>query len=589
MKESKDNPANHLGGCDEDSRSAKLRALGREQHLRAQLDDVRDQLDSILSSRSWKLTQPWRDATGWVRQRRGGAKKEEPFRPIRSPEDDKGLPGHATADIGGEHFLTQGRGAWDQAGSAHLAALLRSRTRLSIPRAVECEVSIIVAFYNKAHLGLLCIEAILENADVPYELILVDNGSTDNTKEMLDRLDGAEIIRNQKNLGFGLACTQGAEKARGEYLCFLNNDALLQPRSLNAVSADFREDSSIGAVGGKILLADGHLQEAGSIVWNDGSAWGYGRGDDPRLPRYEFRRPVDYCSGAFLFTPRSLFNELGGFDARFLPAYYEDIDYCFKVWNKGLRVIYEPRAVIRHYESASSETTETAKGPILENRAKFVDKWRLQLEQHLPPAGEHVPYARIAVQAGGARILYLKDPACQSVYDSTSIRPDAVVAQLVNEGHHITVASTSPAVDESHDRSSSTDIEYVDATTAAHYLFRELLSQYDAVWINGQQSMRSLLLHIRDMGGRIPAIIYEAGVLPVEREALEAQVADGVTGSIGDAIRSCDAADIVFAKSEVDRQFLTDKGIRNICVLSPDSITAVAARVARNTQAARSS
>ena len=372
MTSANDDTTKHLRNCDKQNRAAKLRALGREQYLSTQLD-------TVIGSRSWSLTRPLREVTKWTRKFLARGEKQNAEQSRLSNAADTALVNPAPDDGTNEKFSTRGREAWNVAGSARLAALLEGKTKIVFPHATECRISIIVVLYGKAHLGLLCIESILRNADVPYELILVDNNSTDRTGEMLEHLDGVQMIRNRENLGFGYACGQGAERARGEFLCFLNNDALLQAGSLSAVLADFREDESIGAIGGKILLADGRLQEAGSMVWNDGSAWGYGRGDDPDLPRFNFRRPVDYTSGAFLFTPRSLFSELGGFDATFSPAYYEDSDYCFKVWNKGLKVVYEPRAAIRHYESASSEIEQNVKDSIAKNQAKFFQKWQEHL------------------------------------------------------------------------------------------------------------------------------------------------------------------------------------------------------------------
>ena len=548
---------------DEANRAAKLRALGREQYLRSQLG-------SMASSRSWKLTRPLRDATKWVRkfltpERKPGAQEGPPSQTAGNVSDHQ-EPG----EISNDNFSTRGKEAWNSVGTARLAALLEGKTRIAFPHAAECRISIVVVLYGKSHLGLLCIESILRNADVPYELILIENKSSDRTDELLERLDGVEIIRNAENRGFGYACGQGAERARGEFLCFLNNDALLQPGSLGSVVADFREDQSIGAIGGKILLADGRLQEAGSMVWNDGSAWGYGRGDDPDLPRYRFRRPVDYSSGAFLFTPRSLFFELGGFDAAFSPAYYEDSDYCFKVWDRGLKVVYEPRAVIRHYESASLEVEQTVKDSIARHQAKFFDRWKERLQHHLARAGEHIPYARFAQWSGRARILYLVELDAKGANDSGSA--DSVIAQLIGQRHHVTVAATGQTIREFRNANPSNDIEYADWTDSAHYVFRELLSQYDAVWIGGQQSMRNFLLHIRDMEETIPTIIYNAGDIARGQEAIESRAAD-VTYDPADHhdrdLIVCSAADTVLVASEADRQFLLGKGIRDVRVCQP--------------------
>ena len=288
---------------------------------------------------------------------------------------------------------------WDDLGHNRLQQLLHSDDRIVFPATESPIVSIILVFYNKAHLSLLCLDSILENADVSYEVVIVNNCSSDETNSLLERVDGATIINNTANLGFGDACTQGAEQARGEYLCFLNNDALLQPHALSSALASFGEDPKVGVVGGKILLANGDLQEAGSMIWSDGSALGYGRGDDPNLPQYEFRRPVDYCSGAFLVTTRSLFRQLGGFNRMFSPAYYEDADYCMQVWEAGYSVLYEPTAVIRHYESASSDGNEAAKPAMAINQQKFREKWNDQLLKHLPNSTANIQRARISASS----------------------------------------------------------------------------------------------------------------------------------------------------------------------------------------------
>jgi GT2 family glycosyltransferase len=569
-----DDTTKDLRRCDEENRAAKLRALGREQYLQTQLD-------SMAGSRSWKLSRPLRDATKWARNflapgRKQGAEDATP------PEVNGAFASQEPGDVTSDNFSTRGKEAWNSVGSARLSALLEAKTRIALPYAADCCISIIVVLYGKAHLGLLCIESILRNSDVPHELILVDNKSTDRTGEVLERLDGVEIIRNAENLGFGYACAQGAERARGEFLCFLNNDALLQAGSLSAVLADFREDQSIGAIGGKILLADGRLQEAGSMVWSDGSAWGYGRGDDPDLPRFNFRRPVDYSSGAFLFSPRSLFLELGGFDARFSPAYYEDTDYCFKVWDRGLKVIYEPRAAVRHYESASVESEENAKDSIARHQAEFFDKWQERLNQHLPRAGEHIPYARFAQWSGRARILYLVEFDTKSMNDSKV--SDSVIEQLVREGHHVTVASTSQTIREFKNANPSNDIEHADYTGSAHYVFRELLSQYDAVWISGRQGMRNFLLHIRDMVETIPTIIYNASDVAKEPEAIAkraADVTDERAGRRDQDLLFCSAADVVLVASEADKQFLSEKGMSDVRVLSVEAITELAVELTK--------
>ena len=138
---------------------------------------------------------------------------------------------------------------------------------------------------------------------------------------MLGRIAAARIIRNSENHNFLLAVNQAAREARGEYILLLNNDTELISGSLLAALNTIRGAPDIGAVGGRLILLDWRLQEAGSIAWRDGSCLGYGRGDNPFAPMYMFRRDVDYCSAAFLLTARAAWERLGGFDEAFKPAY----------------------------------------------------------------------------------------------------------------------------------------------------------------------------------------------------------------------------------------------------------------------------
>jgi len=135
-------------------------------------------------------------------------------------------------------------------------------------------------------------------------------------------------------------------------------------------------------VGGKLLFPNGTLQEAGDVVFRDGSAANFGRGDYlADDPLYSYVREVDYCSAALLATPRELFEEVGGFDEQYSPAYYEDTDYCFAVRARGRTVLYQPESVVVHTEGATSGTdlSSGVKKYQVVNHAKFAEKWEREL------------------------------------------------------------------------------------------------------------------------------------------------------------------------------------------------------------------
>ena len=236
-------------------------------------------------------------------------------------------------------------------------------------------VSVVIVLYNAAELTLLCLKA-LELYMPPYcELIIVDNNSTDRTHELLAKVDGARIVNSATNLHFIRGANLGASVATGEYLLFLNNDAQIRAGSIEAALDTFATKPDVGAVGGKVILPNGLLQEAGSVVLSDGSTQGLLRGLSPRLGLANFRRPVDYCSGVFLMIRKDLFDTLGMFSELYLPAYYEDVDLCLKVWESGRKVYFDPAAEVVHFEHGSG-TADAARELMLRNRATLVDQHR---------------------------------------------------------------------------------------------------------------------------------------------------------------------------------------------------------------------
>ena len=224
-------------------------------------------------------------------------------------------------------------------------------------------VSIVIPCYNQVHYTYACLQSILEfTKDVTYEVIIADDVSTDATAELSRYAEGLVICRNETNQGFLRNCNQAAKAARGKYIMFLNNDTKVTEGWLSSLVNLIESDSTIGMVGSKLVYPDGRLQEAGGIIWSDGSGWNYGRLDDPDKAEYNYVKDVDYISGAAILLSTALWKQIGGFDQRFAPAYCEDSDLAFEVRKAGYRVVYQPLSKVIHFEGVSNGTDVNGTG-----------------------------------------------------------------------------------------------------------------------------------------------------------------------------------------------------------------------------------
>jgi len=383
-------------------------ALATQPQLQAALEAYgREVAQSYVTSTSWRLTRPLRVAS---RLLKGQGRPSAPA-PLPVTEPVEAPPAAAAPAAADVMAVTPLKAAMRGLLMARLQAFLSGPGMLRLPRAEQPDVSIILVLYNQAELTFGCLGSIIEtlSGGVPaVEVIILDNASSDLTGALLDRIEGAAIIRSPTNLHFLKGVNLAAASARGRSILLLNNDAQLLPGAVDAALRTLESAPDIGAVGGRIILPDGTLQEAGSIVWRDGACSGYGRGQDPNGPDYMFQRDVDFCSGAFLLTSMAAWRELGGFDERFAPAYYEETDYCLRLWEGGRRVVFDPDAAIIHYEFGSSGTAGDALALQAANHGIFVQQHRAWLEGQFVASPANVIAARVA-RSAAPRVLVLED------------------------------------------------------------------------------------------------------------------------------------------------------------------------------------
>lgn len=246
----------------------------------------------------------------------------------------------------------------------------------------KLKLSVVVPVYNQWSFTENCLKNILLDlllCNIPSEVIVADDASGDETKELNRRFPTVIHVRNKTNQGFLRNCNNAVANAKAPYVVLLNNDTLLFPGFFKNLLAGLEGESRIGAVGAKVMYPDGKIQEAGNSLLRNGAGSPHGRGRERYDLRFSFPAVVDYCSGCALVFRKSDWEKVGGFDTIYENAYCEDSDFCLKLKSINKDVLFNPSAEIIHFEHGSYLDSVGSKKNIKkfqeENSKKLTLKW----------------------------------------------------------------------------------------------------------------------------------------------------------------------------------------------------------------------
>lgn len=355
----------------------------------------------------------------------------------------------------------------------------------ALPTSPDPLITVVIPVYNNWWVTYRCLRALQSNSDkTPYELVVVDDASTDQTQDALENLRGITVVRNLKNIGYLLSTNRGASMASpsSKYLVLINNDTEPLNGWLDNLFKTIEKDNSIAIVGSALISPDGTVQEAGAQIFENGAAWNLGRGKNLTNQIFNFTREVDYCSAAAIMVRKAFWLDANGFDERYAPAYCEDSDLALTAWKKNMKVVFEPKSLVIHYEGLSHGTSvlRGLKKYQVINTRKLFSKWGVELREHWKDSG----LPRFEATRSSKGIVVVCDHLLPSTSrDAGSVRTVQVIKHIQALGYHVVLK----ALDNS---TTQTDIDFMQSSGVEVHLhdndFYETLnmrkSRINAIW-----------------------------------------------------------------------------------------------------------
>ena len=316
-----------------------------------------------------------------------------------------------------------------------------------LPTSIHPEVSIIIPVHNHINTTLTLLQQFRLNTDsTTFEIIVVDDASTDSTKTALSKIRGIKVLTHEKNVGYLRATNSAIQYCEGKYICLLNNDTVPESGWLDALTRTLNDDAQIAIAGSMLLAADGSVAEVGSQIFRNHEIWNLGRWAERGSELFSFTREVEYCSAAAILVDGEFLRSLNGFDERYVPAYYEDTDLAITAWSQGRKVVYVHDSRVYHLEGVShgKDTSQGLKAYQEVNKKKFWDKWEKTID--LPWVINEVPRYEADRDSRGI-VVFIDNYVPSMNSNAGASRAYKIIEAMRQLKFHVVVIPASPGVE----------------------------------------------------------------------------------------------------------------------------------------------
>ncbi len=435
-------------------------------------------------------------------------------------------------------------------------------------------LSVVMVLCNGFERTLLALAGLRANHPGPMELILVDNGSTDETTTLSRYVEGARRLRFDVDIGFARACNAALNCVTSDIVLFLSSGAALMPGAIAAALSRVGSDARIGAVGGKLVRGHGRLLQAGGIVWRDGMVCNYLSDASPTAPEANFVRDVDFCSSDFLLVRAAVLHELEGFDDEFTDRDYQSADLCLRIEGAGRRVVYDPAVVVychdeRADDLATNATAESAYQRLSRKHAGVL-RFRYIADRHV------AVFARCA--GINKRVLFIDDTIPMRMIGSGFVRSTDIIHAMASLGYRVTIypmnRSSFGLANVYADMPDTAEVMHDgEFTTLAEFLAARR-GYYDAIWIartHNLDRVKPLLERIAGVTRRLPRIVLDTEAIASLRDAARAMLSGEQPVDVDAAIRqefgNATICQNIIAVNPDEAQAMRDLGFSNVTVL----------------------